>query len=118
MGRKHLTPRYYNIDYLAYGYSYSLNAKGIQEPLCLLCLKCRSNNSMTPAKLKFHLITAHVKQKDSLNMTDLQAKHSEQMVKNDENYVKFGDSLSVKLRKFNALMSFKAAEIIAKGKFY
>ena len=50
--------RKYEDNYLAYGFTRNVVNKE-ERPLCLICLKTLSNETMKPAKLKRHLETMH-----------------------------------------------------------
>lgn len=54
--------RQYSVEYLKYGFISSPGNSSL--PMCLLCNKTLSNDSMKPSKLKEHLIKIHSDKKD------------------------------------------------------
>jgi len=54
--------RQYSVDYLAYGFVPAPDNEN--APICLICMKTLSNESMRPSKLKNHLQTKHSHIKD------------------------------------------------------
>lgn len=44
---------------MKFGYSYTINDKNIQEPLCLLCNKVWHNSAMAPPGLWQHFESSH-----------------------------------------------------------
>ena len=51
--------RKYNNDYISYGFTFTTERDGTENPQCFLCGKVLANSSMKPAKLKEHLSTIH-----------------------------------------------------------
>jgi hypothetical protein len=50
--------RYYDA-FLEYGFHYVTDGDGIQKPICLICEKVMSNNSMKHTNLKRHIHKMH-----------------------------------------------------------
>lgn len=133
MSPKKLKTRYYQEEYLLFGYSYTLGADNLQLPLCLICKSVRKNSSMFPAKLKSHFLTSH--RNEAINEDELKvkisiltnihwffkflcilkAKHQSQMQKNLENGE--CDPLPRRIQKFSSFLSFAIAFLVAKSKF-
>lgn len=103
-----LKNRKYNSDYLKYGFIVSkLNNQ--ERPMCVICLKQLSNDSMRPGKLERHLVTLHPEYKNK-PLEFFQRKYADKI--RQKNYL----SKFTKLEDNQLKASFEIAFLISKTK--